>query len=242
MVGGQRKNQSLRESITDLRDCYSPLKCWHRRHLVCVYERKKKQLKVIYDCAKLYKENLSAKCVLFITAEGDMATTFETLFLPQNFKHLTGVRSKLSGADFFGLVTRNKLSPSEIELSDDGTTDLKLDILPQLMNIHKTARMVGDYDYSRSLFIADRIAGTVTAAMGFIHSMNYYLPKSALKSDVRDITLKTTRRRIIAIFVKNRYEELYSKLTYLASGLQIEDKIFDSIKSKIDLSEQSKEY
>ena len=42
MVGGQRKNQSLRESITDLRDCYSPLKCNHGRVNLCVYAQKKK--------------------------------------------------------------------------------------------------------------------------------------------------------------------------------------------------------
>jgi len=55
---------------------------------------KEEAVKIIYDCAKLYKENLSNKCVLFITAEGDKATIFESLFLPQNFKHLTGVQSR----------------------------------------------------------------------------------------------------------------------------------------------------
>ena len=201
---------------------------------------KEEALKIIYACAKLYRENLSNKCVLFVAAEGKSVITFESLFLPQNFKHLTGVRSKLSGADFFGLVIRNKLSPSEIELADDGTTDLKLDVLQQLMNIHKTARMVGDYDQSRSLFIADKIAGTVTAAMGFVHSMNYYLPKSALKTDVRDITLKTTHRRIIAIFVKNRNDDIYNELSYLANGVWLDDNVFDSIRSEFELEETKK--
>ena len=196
---------------------------------------KEEAIKVIYTCAQMYKENLSNKCVLYVTAEGKRATSFESLFLPQNFKHLTGVRSRLSGADFFGLVLRNKLSPSEIELADDGTTDLKLDILPQLMNIHKTARMVGDYDHSRSLFIADKVAGTITAAMGFIHSMNYYLPKSALKSDVRDITLKATRHRVIAILVKNRSDKLYNELTYIAKDMSIEDEVFNPIHCQINL-------
>jgi len=196
---------------------------------------KEEAIKVIYKCAQMYKENLSNKCVLFATAEDGKVITFESLFLPQNFKHLTGVHSRVSGADFFGLVIRNKLSPSVIELADDGTTDLKLDILPQLMSIHKTARMVGDYDNSRSLFIADKIAGTVTAAMGFIHTMNYYLPQSALKSDVRDITLKATRHRVIAIFVKNRNDALYNELSYIASGISIGDKVFDSIRCRLDL-------
>ena len=195
---------------------------------------KEEAIKVIYACALMYKDNLSNKNVLFVTAD-DNIKIFESLFLPQNFKHLTGVRSKLSGADFFGLVTRNMLSPTMIELASDGTSDLKLDILPQLMNIQKTARMVGDYDHSRSLFIADKIAGTVTAAMGFIQSMNFYLPKSALKSDVRDITIKATRRRVIAIFVKARNDKLYSELTYLANGISLNDKIFDPIRNYLDI-------
>jgi len=100
--------------------------------------------------------------------------------------------------------------------------------------------MVGDYDQSRSLFIADKIAGTVTFAMGFAYSMNYYLPKSALKTDVRDITLKTTRRRIVAIFVKNRNDDIYNELSYLANGVLINDGIFDSIRSEFDLEKIQK--
>ena len=129
-------------------------------------------------------------------------STFEALFLPQNFKHLTGVNSKLSGSDFFYLAVRNRISPGEVMLANDGTTDLKLDVLPQLMNIHLTARMAGDYDHSKSLLITDKIAGTVTAAMGFKQSKGLYLPNTALRKDVREITVQTTRHRVVAIFIK----------------------------------------
>ena len=171
-------------------------------------------IRIIYKCATKYYDNLSNRCILFVTAKDNKATGFEALFLPQNFKHLTGVISKLSGTDFFNLAYRNRLSPNEISLAKDGTTDQKLDVLPQLMNIHLTARMVGDYDYSKSLLVADKIAGTVTAALGFVQSKSIYLPKTALKTDVRDITTQSTRRRVIAIFVKQRNDTLYRHLTY----------------------------
>jgi len=192
-------------------------------------------IKIIYKCAIEYKNNLSNKCVLFVTVTDSKATSFEALFLPQNFKHLTGAASHLSGADFFDLAVRNRLSPNDITLANDGTTDLKLDVLPQLMNIHRTARMVGDYDFSRSLLVADKVAGTVTAALGFVQSKNLYLPKTALKADVRDITIQSTRRKIAAVFVKRRGDELFSHLTYIAKGMTMRDEILASIlREKVD--------
>ena len=65
--------------------------------------------------------------------------------------------------------------------------------------------------------------------------MNYYLPKSALKSDVRDITLKATRHRIIAILVKSRSDKLYNELTYIAKDMSIEDEVFNPIYCQINL-------
>jgi len=193
-------------------------------------------IKIIYKCAMEYKNNLSNKCILFVTATDSKSTSFEALFLPQNFKHLTGVASHLSGADFFDLAIRNRLGPNEITLANDGTTDLKLDVLPQLMNIHRTARMVGDYDFSRSLLVADKVAGTVTAALGFVQSKNFYLPKTALKADVRNITIQSTRRRIVAIIVKQRGDELFSQLTYIAKGMTIHDEVFASVfREKVDM-------
>ena len=136
-------------------------------------------IRIIYQCAVEYRENLSNKFVLFITAKDNNTADFETLFLPQNFKHLTGVGSRLSGADFFGLAVRNRLSPNEITLAKDGTTDLKL--------------------------------------------------------DVRDITVQSTRRRIIAIFVKPRKDALYRQLTYIAKDISLDEVVHThTIHDRID--------
>jgi len=196
---------------------------------------KEEAIQIISKAAIEYKKNLSNKIVLFITSMGDTLNYFEALFLPQNFKHLTGIRSKHSGADFFNLAVRNRISPNDIVLANDGTTDLKLDVLPQLMNIHITARMVGDFDHSKSILVTDKIAGTVTAAMGFKKTKELYLPNTALKKDVRDVTAKTTRQRVIATFIKHRNENLYKHLTYIAKGVFIDDDILSLIvQEKVD--------
>ena len=118
---------------------------------------KEEIIRIVNKCALEYKENLSHKNILFVTTTVNESASFEALFLPQHFKHLTGVKSRLGGADFFDLAVRNRLSPNDIVLTDDGIVELKLDVLPQLMNIHITARMVGDFDRSKSLLITDKM-------------------------------------------------------------------------------------
>jgi len=104
------------------------------------------------------------------------------------------------------------------------------------MSIHIVARMVGDYDNTKPLLIADKFAGTVAMAMGFTNVNGLYIPNTALKLDVRDITVKATRSRVAAIFVKPRGDDLYKRLTYIAKGMHVDDDIFASMLSeKVDL-------
>lgn len=43
----------------------------------------------------------------------------------------------------------------------DGTTAIKLQILSSVMNIKKTARMIGDYNHSRLHIMAVKMCGSV---------------------------------------------------------------------------------
>jgi hypothetical protein len=186
-------------------------------------------IKIIHDCAVLYEENLSNNNVMFVTAVDSKASYFEALFRPENYLHLTGVDTGLEAKLFFKSALSHKLSPSQISLKKAGYSEMKLEILPRLMSIHTVARMVGDYDNSRPLLIADKFAGTVTMAMGFEYAGGHYVPNTAMKMDIRDITLQATRRRIVAIFVKPRSAALYKHLTYIAKGMTIDDGLFASV-------------
>ena len=192
-------------------------------------------LPIIIDCARLYKEHLAGQKLLFVTVTDSVFNCFESQFLPRNFLHLTGVKSKLSGEMFFLAATQNRLGVKDFELASDGTADLKLDILPQLMKIHNSARMVGDYDNHRPLLITDKFAGTVTMAMGFLDVNGTYVPNTALKKDVREITLSGTRRKVAAIFRKPKDAHRYCELTYITKGLTIDERGLQvAIADKID--------
>lgn len=191
-------------------------------------------IRIIHKCAVLYHENLSGKNIMFVTVNENGADYFEALFQPQNFLHLTGVKTNLNSIPFYTLAIKQRLSPSHI-IEPDDIVKIKLEALPVLMSIHTTARMVGDYDNSRPLLVTDKFAGTVTAAMGFIKTNNMYIPNTALKKDLRDITSQSTRHRVTAIFTKRRVNALYDRLTYIAKGVSIDGSIIAStIHEKVD--------
>jgi hypothetical protein len=196
---------------------------------------KEEALRIIHNSALAFKENLVHKNVLFLTTnDNGKPACFEAAFLPRNFMHLTGVQTKLSSVDFYDLAIRDRLREQDFFFTGDGTSDKKLDVLPTLMNIHITARMVGDYDYSNSLLVTDRFAGTVVSAMGFKKTRSIYIPNTALKTDIRDV-VKRPAQRITAIFVKNKHDKKYFKLTYIAKGLTIDDEIIVSpLSDKVD--------
>ena len=179
-------------------------------------------INTIHNCAVLYNKNLLGKNVLFVTHSNGSFDYFETKFLARNFKHFTGVVSALESTLFFRAALNNKISSKDINLSKDGVTELKLAVLPTLMNIHVVARMVGDYNYSKSLLITDKIAGTVTSAMGFVKDNNYYVPNTVIKEDMRNLIVKP-QRRVAAIFLKAQSEKLYTTNTYVAKGFKIEN-------------------
>jgi hypothetical protein len=130
-----------------------------------------------------------------------------------------------------------QLSPSVFALKKDGTTEMKLTVLHQAMNIHKTAKMVGDFNWSKSKLITEKIVGTVTACVGFERDgdSSFYYPNTVLREDIRNI-VENKAKRVVAIFRKEIKDESYSSCTYLAKG--VSSKIIlssDEIKDKIAL-------
>ena len=200
-------------------------------------------IKIIHDCAVLYGKNLSSKNVLFICTHDGNADCVETLFMPHNFMHLTGVGARVNSDQFFRAAIDNKLSQTDITLKQNGITEQKLNVLPQLMSIHITARMVGDYDNTMPLLIADKFAGTVTMAMGFVNVNGLFIPKTALKKDVRDITTVTSRRKVIAIFVKHRRDPEYTRLTYMAKEMFIDDDLLQIVlRNKVNMQKLTSDF
>ena len=178
--------------------------------------------RIIHNCATAYRDNLANKNILFIAERDEKHEYFEALFLTSNYQHLTGAGTnpELTANAFYNRAVDDRITENELLFSADGTTRMKLEVLPTLMKIHHIARMVGNYDGSGNFLMADKIAGTTTAAMGFIKNGQYYYPNSALKADVKTISEKPFLK-VSAVFIKDNDEEKYSNMTYLAKGMDI---------------------
>lgn len=188
-------------------------------------------LRIISKCLKDYDENLKNKKIMFIIENKDKSITKEEVFFPKSsFYHLTGIilenkdGKKVNAYEFYDLIKNKRISLNDyIIKSKDKTTDLKLQVLPQLMRLDKMANMIGDFSNFNLFLQTEKIAGNINACMGFIKSndLNIYIPNTALKKDIRDIT--DNRNKIIAIMKKDLTENLYKNITYLKQNYNIED-------------------
>lgn len=216
VAGGQQKNQSPKGSM-NAAVFLLPFE------IMGDHMKKEQAIKIITSCAKEYHNNLENNNLLFIFGTQQKTDYFEAAFLPKNFLHLTGVElvsSSFSGSsDFYNKCLNGQLSPHDFSFAPNGTTDMKLMILPQLMKIHKSAKMIGDYNFSKSLLYTEKLAGNISACLGFVRDDKYYIPNTALKEDIRDITIKP-QQRILAIYKKSILQRFYTNLSYLAKGIE----------------------
>lgn len=201
--------------------------------------KKEAAIKLILQSAKIFETNLENRNFMFIFKDIEKKThCFEAAFYPRNFLHLTGVQILNpdigSSSDFYNICIKNELSLNDFEMAKDGTTEMKLSVLPRLMQIHKNAKMVGEYNSFNIKLRTEKLAGTVTASLGFVYENGYFIPNTALKEDIRDITIKP-QQKIIAIYSKDIGKEIYCELRYLAKGITPKTLILPyEIYSKID--------
>ena len=192
------------------------------------------------ECAELYKTNLANRSLLFIFDNAGVIQSLEVICMPRNYLHLTGVAltdKNLKSIDFYEMCIDKRLPPSAFYFSKDGTTKMKLSVLSQIMNIHKTAKMVGNYTHTKSMLVTEKLAGTVTACVGFVREKgkrNFYVPNTVLREDIRKVVDKPPKK-VLAIFRKFKDEHIYRECTYLAKSVSLESILTDALKSKVDI-------
>lgn len=196
--------------------------------------KKEDALRIIISCANQYNENLSNKNLMFIYRTDKNLDKIETVFLPRNFMHLTGIKlnNRIKGSvDFYKACLKRRLSLSDFELSKDGTTEMKLNILPKLMDIKSHAKMIGEYNNSKSILITEKIIGNTHSCIGFIKENGYYIPNTALREDTRNIIVGKSNQ-ILLIYEKSIKDKNYNlEPSYIAKN--IDEKIINEAKNII---------
>ncbi len=178
----------------------------------------------IVSAARIYDKELLNRDLLVVFGDKDKPDLLRFTFTKQNFLHLTGAVPLLKGQNvnklFFDKAIDGNLSNKDFTFKKDGTTEIKLDILNQAMNIAHTANQVGDYNNNRPKLIANSIAGTHRWCLAFVQIGNeYHRPCSLLNDSVRDNVDKS--KKILAILRKKRNENKYSEITYTGKDIDI---------------------
>ena len=196
--------------------------------------RKVDAVKAIISSTRAYRDNLVNRNFLFVFGRENAMDCFEAVFLPRHFKHLTGVvgsSEEQNSVDFYDMCLSGRLSPSAFDLNKDGTTQMKLLVLNQLMSIHAIAKMAGDYCDTGVKLYTEKIVGTTAACMGFVRESDkssLCVPNTVLNIDTRTAVQKPAKR-ILAIYTKPKSEILFSECTYMAKGVDVKDIMMDDI-------------
>lgn len=196
---------------------------------------KAEALDIVFNCVQLYKNNLVNKKFLFISFDKQNYNYIEVLFQKSNYLHLTGLelKNKISASSFYDRCIRKRLSINDFEFKENGTAELKLSVLSQLMNINKVAKMIGNYNNSKPKLYTEKLTGNVHACMGLVKDGECYYPNTGLRQDTRDLI--KDQGRIIAIFYKTFSEKIYSNSTYIAKGIDLKSvKLPKDILSKLN--------
>lgn len=179
-------------------------------------------------CTKPHKDiptstkNLNGYQLLFILKDKHKhISSLEVSFYPYNFLHLTGIKliDGTTATDFYKRCLNHKLSPEDFSFASDGTTQLKLEILPQLMLKNISAKMVGDFNGCNPKLYTEKLAGGVKACLGFIKTHRAeYVPNTVLNTDIRTVT--KISQQVIATYRRKNSASPYQELVYKAKNRQ----------------------
>ena len=200
--------------------------------------KKIEALKIIRQCALKYNERYLDKNLLFVFGTESDPECFEAVFQRNNFLHLTGVKPSKNNSSysFYNKAVNNMLTLSDFEFDENGLAKLKLEILNRLLDLDRSANMVGVLNSIRPLLITEKLVGNIYCCMGFVkYSENkaFYVPNTALKEDTRNITVHP-QKRVLTVLKKNIKDELYKTISYTAKNTDFKNISFNcTIKSKI---------
>ncbi len=219
-AGEQRKNQPPRGN-TSAAVLVFPLEILGENAMKI---SKRLATRIIVCCAREYHNNLENRNLLIVFGSPSKPDFFETIFLPSNFLHLTGVRpvsDKIPSSNVFYQKAMNGiLNSNDFIMAANGTTERKLSVLPWLTKVHFIAKMVGDYNPVQSMQYTEKLVGNTAGFLGFIFRNGFYIPNTALEEDIRNFSLYQPKK-VLAIFRKpvdiGQYQELY----YIAKGMDV---------------------
>ena len=198
--------------------------------------KKNKAIKDLRQFANDYTNNLLGKKLLFIFSDFPRLDYLQVIFRKNNFRHMTGVETSLSPSLFYDACIDGKLSEKDFDFSNDGTTQLKFQVMMEILNVHITGRYIGEYNGKRPYLITDKFVGNYNYCLGLKKNKKYYSPNTVLKANItKEILLPP--KEIWATLRTDVENVVYDQLCYMRKNTSLSDIILpDELLEKIDPS------
>lgn len=116
--------------------------------------------------AKLYRDELENRHVLFIPANG--TAPMETYYPPENFKHLCGVNHPLNALDFYMAALDGTLNNRNLEIKYRKNTNAKMEVLSQVALMPAKASGMRDHPWVMEGIDVDGSVCAYPAAVGYV--------------------------------------------------------------------------
>lgn len=170
------------------------------------------ELKKIYNAAQLYKDNLVNKDIAFLYNTEAGIDEIKCHFAEENFAHLVGLKSMpkpkgISATEIYHQCLNRNLEQKRCLLTHrKGVIQSKLDIIGDLMKIGSNCQLIGQLDETLGIRIKSDslINASSMSIMSFSNNGDVYIPNSALKRDIREISLDETRSDILCSIIKDK--------------------------------------
>ena len=229
--------RTTEKSVTKGNDlCYGeafPFKFIERTNIM-IYS-KEKAISIIHNAANIFNEQLCNKNLLVIYGPPSSSHFIEIKSLPRNFLHLTGlIPNNLSANRFYQKALSRKIESSDFEFKNS-TTEQKLRILNQALQISTNTKMVGDFNNGRLNLQTDKLAGSISSCMGFLKIGEYYVPNTVLEDNIKKNVSEW--QKALAIVCKSIDEPNYNKITYIAKGIDVQ-KLLQKLSQQVSIDEK----
>lgn len=192
---------------------------------------KKTLLEQIYSAKSIYDTTVLNKNFLyiFINSITKKIDFIESSNLKSNFLHLTGVVTKRSGNDFYKLLHKNKLSLNDIDVREDGWTEIKLNIFDKLPILFNSPIQISLQDnmytvaFEADILVNKPVIDREDIILGLKKNStnDYYAPSSIIKKKPQ--LLGKNFSRVLFILLKNIEDDQYSITSFNAKDCILKD-------------------
>ena len=182
---------------------------------------KKKAIKTIVEAASNYEKYLNDRSFLIVYKTERGSQFVEVVFRSWHFLHLTGLKTKMTAAQFYEACLENKLSEKDVVFDNSGKVGQKIKVLPYLHDLLYHNCMIGDFINSGIMIQADYFVGDtkLILSVGFRRESNRDVPVTLYSGDVRKLTSPTNK--VLAILTRRYPETKYKELTYVSKNLNL---------------------